>query len=314
MKKYSSASAYKNTHQTAVTIGTFDGVHLGHKAILKRLVETAKKENLDSVVLTFFPHPRMVLQQNVDIKLINTIDERTDLLENTGLDHLVIHPFTHAFSRLTALEYVRDILVNSLKAKKIIIGYDHRFGRNRNAAIEDLREFGKTYNFEVEEISAKEIDDVAISSTKIRKALTEGDVETANGFLGYHFMISGKVVEGKAIGRTINYPTANLKVGESYKLIPKNGVYVVQSKMDEKRIFGITSIGTNPTIGGTEKTIETHFLDFNKELYGQEITIEFLKFIRDEETFDSLATLKREIEKDEQFAKHFLKNRGEISF
>lgn len=293
-----------------VTIGTFDGVHIGHKAILKRLVETAKKENLDSVVLTFFPHPRMVLQQNVDIKLINTIEERTELLESTGLDYLVIHPFTHAFSRLTALEYVRDILVNSLKAKKIIIGYDHRFGRNRNADIEDLKEFGKTYNFEVEEISAKEIDDVAISSTKIRKALNEGDIETANSYLGYNFMISGEVVKGKAIGRTINYPTANLKLKENYKLVPKNGVYIVQSTIEGEKVFGITSIGTNPTVGGTEKTIETHFLNFNKDLYGKEITIAFLKYIRDEETFDSVEILKREIEKDETFAKQFLEGRG----
>ena len=309
MEKYSSASTYKNNRQSIVTIGTFDGVHIGHKAILKRLVETAKKENLDSVVLTFFPHPRMVLQQKSDIKLINTINERTQLLENTGLEHLVIHPFTHAFSRLTALEYVRDILVNSLKAKKIIIGYDHRFGRNRNADIDDLKEFGKTYNFEVEEISAKELDDVAISSTKIRKALNEGDIDTANSYLGYHFMISGEVIKGKAIGRTIQYPTANLKLKESYKLVPKNGVYVVQSLIEGKRIFGITSIGTNPTVGGKEKTIETHFLNFNEDLYGKEITIEFLKFIRDEETFDSVEILRQEIIKDEKFAKQYLQER-----
>ncbi|MBK5212655.1 MAG: bifunctional riboflavin kinase/FAD synthetase [Flavobacteriaceae bacterium] len=309
MKKYLAASAYKNDRQSVVTIGTFDGVHIGHKAILERLVETAKKENLDSVVLTFFPHPRMVLQQDSEMKLINTIEERAELLENTGLDHLVIHPFTHAFSRLTALEYVRDILVNRLKAKKIIIGYDHRFGRNRTSNIEDLKEFGRTYNFEVEEISAEEIDNVAISSTKIRKALNEGDIETANIYLGYKFMISGEVVRGKAIGRTIKYPTANLKLKENYKLVPKNGVYIVQSLIEGEEIFGITSIGTNPTVGGKEKTIETHFLDFNKDLYGKEITIQFIKFIRDEETFNSVEILRQEIVKDENFAKQFLMKR-----
>lgn len=307
MKKYSSAATYQNDRQSVVTIGTFDGVHLGHKAILKRLVETGKKEDLDSVVLTFFPHPRMVLQQNSDIKLINTIDERTELLEKTGLNHLIIHPFTHAFSRLTALEYVRDILVNRLKAKKIIIGYDHRFGRNRNANIENLKEFGEIYDFEVEEISAKELDDVAISSTKIRKALNEGDIETANNYLGYNFMVSGEIVRGKALGRTINYPTANLNLKEKYKLVPKNGVYIVQSIIDTKKVFGITSIGTNPTVGGKEKTIETYFLNFNKDLYEKELTIEFLKHIRDEATFDSIEILRQEIIKDELFAKQFLK-------
>lgn len=309
MKKYSSAASYKNDRPSVVTIGTFDGVHLGHKVILKRLEATAKKEGLDSVVLTFFPHPRMVLQQNSDIKLINTIDERVKLLESTGLDHLVIHPFTHAFSRLTALEYVRDILVHKLNAKKIIIGYDHRFGRNRNADIDDLKEFGKTFDFEVEEISAKEIDDVAISSTKIRKALEAGEIEIANTYLGYNFMVSGEVVKGKALGRTISYPTANLKLKENYKIVPKNGVYVVQSEIENKRIFGITSIGTNPTVGGKEKTIETHFLNFEADLYGKEITIEFLTHIRDEENFDSMEILRQAIIKDEIIAKEFLRNR-----
>ncbi len=309
MEKYSSAASYKNDRPSVVTIGTFDGVHLGHKVILKRLEATAKKEGLDSVVLTFFPHPRMVLQQNSDIKLINTIEERIQLLESTGLDHLVIHPFTHAFSRLTALEYVRDILVHKLNAKKIIIGYDHRFGRNRNADIDDLKEFGRTFDFEVEEISAKEIDEVAISSTKIRKALEAGEIEIANTYLGYNFMVSGEVVKGKALGRTISYPTANLKLEENYKIVPKNGVYVVQSEIENKRIFGITSIGTNPTVGGKEKTIETHFLNFEANLYGKEITIEFLTHIREEENFESLEILRQAIIKDEIIAKEFLRNR-----
>lgn len=309
METYSSAFEYQNERQSVVTIGTFDGVHIGHKAILNRLVQTAKKENLDSAVLTFFPHPRMVLQQNSEIKLINTINERISLLEKTGLDHVIIHPFTKEFSRMTASEYVEDILVNGLNVKKVIIGYDHRFGRNRTANIENLKEFGKIFDFEIEEISAKEIDDVAVSSTKIRNALNRGDVETANNYLNYEFMISGEIVKGKAIGRTINFPTANLHLEENYKLIPKNGVYIVKSKIDQNDIFGITSIGTNPTVGGIDKTIETHFLDFDQDLYGKTITIEFLKFIRDEAVFDSIDQLKKAIAQDEAIAKQFLKNR-----
>ncbi len=307
MDQYTSASTYNNERASVVTIGTFDGVHIGHKAILNRLVSTAKQENLDSVLLTFFPHPRMVLQSDSDIKLINTLSEKKDLLEQTGLDHLVIHPFTHAFSRLTALEYVRDILVNKLHAKKIIIGYDHRFGRNRTANIEDLREFGKTYGFEVLEISAQELDDVAVSSTKIRNALRAGDIETANSYLGYSFMLSGTVVKGKAIGRTMQYPTANLQLDESYKLIPKNGVYVVKSTINDKEVFGITSIGTNPTVGGTQKTIETFFLDFNDDLYGKTLKLDFLSHIRDEITFLSIDALKDAIREDETIAREFLK-------
>ena len=310
MDQYQSASTYNNDLPSVVTIGTFDGVHVGHKAILNRLVSTAKKEGFESVLLTFFPHPRMVLQTDSNIKLINTLSEKKELLEEIGLDHLVIHPFTHAFSRLTALEYVRDILVNKLHAKKIIIGYDHRFGRNRNANIDDLREYGKTYDFEVLEISAQELDDVAISSTKIRNALKAGDIETANNYLGYPFMVSGNVVKGKALGRTMQYPTANLQLDETYKLIPKNGVYIVRSIIDDKVVFGITSIGTNPTVGGTQKTIETFFLDLDKDLYGKKLKIEFLSHVRDEETFESLEELKDAIQNDETIAREFLKQYG----
>jgi riboflavin kinase/FMN adenylyltransferase len=310
VKIYASVSSYNNPRSSVVTIGTFDGVHIGHKAILKRLAITAKNDNLDSVLLTFFPHPRMVLQKDTNIKLLNSIDERTSLLQETGLDHLIIHPFTNAFSRLSALEFVRDILVNKLHIKKIVIGYDHRFGRNRNADIEDLRDFGKTYGFEVIEINAQELNDVAVSSTKIRKALDMGDIETANNYLGYAFMLSGLVVKGKAFGRTMQFPTANLQIDETYKLIPKNGVYIVRSKINGKDVFGISSIGTNPTVGGTNKSIETFFLDFDQDLYNEKLKIEFLTYIREEETFDSITALQEAIKKDEIFARDYLKTHG----
>lgn len=306
MKEYKSSSAYKNTRGSVVTIGTFDGVHLGHKALLDRLINTAQKEDLDSVLLTFFPHPRMVLQKDSELKLINTLSEKKQLLKNIGLDHLVVQPFTKEFSRLTALEYVRDILVNQLNAKKIIIGYDHRFGRNRTANIENLREYGLTYGFEVEEISAQELDEVAVSSTKIRKALAVGDVTTANKYLGYPFMLNGTVVEGKGIGRTLNFPTANVKVDTPHKLIPKKGVYLVRSKINEQSVYGLTSIGTNPTVGGTKTTIETFFMDVQANLYQQHLQLEFITHIRDEETFQSMEELTNAIKNDEVFARDFL--------
>ncbi len=306
MKEHNPASEYKNTRGSVVTIGTFDGVHLGHRSILTRLVETAKNDDLDSVLLTFFPHPRMVLQKDSDLKLINSISEKKKLLETIGIDHFVVQPFTKEFSRLTALEYVRDLLVNQLNAKKIIIGYDHHFGRNRTANIENLREYGATYGFEVEEIGLKELDEVAISSTKIRKSLEAGDITTANKYLGYHFMLTGTVERGKGIGKTLEYPTANLKIDEPYKLIPKKGVYLVKAVINGNMIYGLTSIGTNPTVGGTEKTIETYFLDFSEDLYNQPLCLEFLTHIREEESFESVTELKKAIQGDEAVARDFL--------
>lgn len=306
MKEYNDISKFKSEKGTVVTIGTFDGVHLGHKAILKRVVEAAHNNNLESVLLTFFPHPRMVLQKDDSLKLLNTLEEKKQLLEAIGIDYLVIHPFTKEFSRLTAVEYVRDILVNQLHAKKIVIGYDHRFGRNRTADIHDLREYGDTYHFEVEEISAKELDDVTISSTKIRNALWEGDIATANSYLGYHYMLSGTIVPGKGLGKKLGYPTANLQVDQFYKLIPKHGVYITQAKIDNKMYHGLTSIGTNPTVGGAQTTIETYFMDLDEDLYERPISLEFLSWIREEKTFNSVADLQQAIAEDEKIAKQYL--------
>ena len=292
MDVYKSLASYKKTNPSVITIGTFDGVHLGHKAILTQLVNAAKKDNQASILLTFFPHPRMVLQKKSSLRLINTIKERSEIIEQTGVSNLIIHPFTKEFSRLTALEFVRDILVNQLHIKKIINGYDHRFGRNRTATIKDLIEFGKIYDFEVVEITAQQLQNVAISSTKIRKALEEGDVQTANQYLGYPFILSGKIVKGRGIGKTLAFPTANLKIKEDYKLIPKNGVYLVTSIISEKEVFGLTNIGTNPTFGGIHKTIETYFLDYKNDLYDTDIQLNFIKNIREEKIFTSKEALK----------------------
>ena len=306
MEQLTTTADFKSNTQSVITIGTFDGVHIGHRAIMQRLVAAAKEQGLVSAVLTFFPHPRMVLQKNSDIKLINTLSEKKQLLEDIGLDYFVVEPFTYEFSRLTALQYVRDILVTQLKAKKIIIGYDHRFGRNRNADIQDLKKYGEQFGFEVEEISAQQLDEVSVSSTKIRKALAKGDIHTANTYLGYAFTIQGVVTKGKALGRTIGYPTANLHVPQTYKLIPKNGVYVVKALVNNTLTYGITSIGTNPTVGGTAKSIETFFLDTNTDLYGKELQLQFLQHIREEATFKDLESLKQAIQKDEAFARDYI--------
>ena len=308
MKVYNSIAAYKKTKPSIVTIGTFDGVHVGHQKILKQLYKTALANELESILVSFFPHPRMVLQKESSLKLLNTIEERTQMIEKTGISNLIVQPFTKEFSRLSALDFVRDVLVNQLHIKKIIVGYDHQFGRNRNATIDDLIEFGKTYDFEVIEITAQQLENVSISSTKIRNALNEGAVQTANNYLGYPFMISGLIVKGKGIGKTLEFPTANLHLKEDYKLIPKNGVYLVQSIISGKEVFGLTNIGTNPTVGGTYKTIETYFLDYSRDLYQKEIQLNFIKRIRGEKTFESKDALKNAITKDELFARNYLNN------
>ena len=290
-----------------VTIGTFDGVHLGHKKIIKMLTEKAHDDKLKSILLTFFPHPRMVLQKDADIKLINTLDEKSQILESLGLDYMVIEEFTQQFSRITAVEFVRDILVNKLKAKQIIIGYNHRFGRNRAANINDLNEFGETFGFNVHQISAEDIDEVAISSTKIRIALNQGDMQKANSFLGYEFMLTGIVAKGKGLGRTIGFPTANLLIEESYKLIPKNGVYVVSCNFNNENLYGMMNIGKNPTVDGEGQFIEIHFFDFDKDIYGEKIQVNMLNRIRDEQKFESLDALRQQLKKDKKHTLTFLK-------
>lgn len=299
-------------NNSVVTIGTFDGVHVGHKKIINRLIETAKKNGLESVVLSFFPHPRMVLHNDSNIKLINTITERRAILDNLGLDCLYVKTFTKEFSRWSAEDFVQKLLVDQLHAKKVIIGYDHHFGRNRSANIDDLKAFGEKYNFEVEEITAQDVNDVAVSSTKIRNALLEGDIETANSFLGYHFMLTGTVVKGKGIGKGIGYPTANLQIQEAYKLIPKQGVYIVQSVINRKTIFGMMNIGLNPTVNnGQNETIEIHFFDFNSSIYNLELKIEMLHRIRDEQKFDSVEALVEQLHRDKATSLDYIKTLNE---
>lgn len=307
MKTFTSISSY-NKAKSVITIGTFDGVHIGHKKILERVINCSQQLDCQSVVLTFFPHPRMVLQDSSSIKLLNTINEKIMLLEKTGIDNLIIHPFNKEFSRLAAEDFVKTILVEQLNIQKIIIGHDHRFGRNRTADINDLIEFGKEFNFEVEQISAQEINEIAISSTKIRNAILQGNIALANDYLGYNYFFSGTVIKGQQLGRTIGFPTANIQIEEEYKLIPKNGVYIVKSNHNNHVIFGMMNIGTRPTINGENQTIEVNFFDFDKDIYNETITIEILAFIRDEHKFESVEALKNQIQKDKEFTIEFLKN------
>lgn len=284
------------------TIGTFDGIHIGHQKILKQVVRLAKKQGFEPVVLTLFPHPRMVLQKDDSIKLLNTIDERTDLLKSFGIKDVIVKTFTKEFANLSAKDYVKHILVDELNTKQVVIGYDHHFGKNRSANIKDLKEFAELYDFKVEEISAQDIEDVTVSSTKIRNALDKGEVALANSFLGYNYFITGTVVKGKGLGRTIEFPTANIHIKESYKLIPSDGVYVVKSKIEGKTIYGMMNIGTNPTVGGKVRSIEVHFFNYNKDIYNNKLKLEFLKRLRSEQKFKSLEALKNQLRKDEKSA------------
>lgn len=309
MKIFDSIDSFVSGKKTTVTIGTFDGVHFGHQKIIERLVDSAKKSRTESTLLTFFPHPRMVLQDQSEIKLLNTIEERTELLKKTGLDNLIIHPFDKDFSRLTAEEFVKKILVDKLRVEKIVIGHDHRFGRNRTATFEDLMSYGELYHFEVEQISAQEIQEASVSSTKIRTALNEGNIHLANQYLSYPYFLTGVVKRGKQLGRTIGFPTANLSIPESYKLIPGLGVYVVESVLNNQRVKGMMNIGTNPTLGENGLSIEVFFIDFEGDLYGQKIEVSLLDFLRKEQKFHSVNELQKQLEKDKLATIKYFDNR-----
>ena len=293
--------AFKNS---VVTIGTFDGAHKGHQKILSRLNDRAKEMQGESILFTFYPHPRMIVfPENHNLKLLQTIDEKIESLASFGLDNLIIYPFTKEFSRLTAFEFVRDILVEKLKVKTLVIGYDHQFGRNREGDLEFLKETAKIFDFDVEEISAEEVQEVNVSSTKIRQSLNNGNIERANEFLGRPFLCTGKVVEGKRLGRELGFPTLNIEVNNEHKILPKDGVYAVNVQIKDEHFEGMMNIGQNPTVQKNteqEKKLEVHIFDFDKEVYGAEVKVFFQKFIRDEKTFSNLEELKSQLIQDEK--------------
>jgi len=291
-----------------VTTGTFDGVHLGHQTILKRLAELATKYNGESVVITFHPHPRLVLSPNDDsLELLNTLPERIMRLEKAGVDHLLVIPFNSDFAKLTSIEFITQVLVNAVGTKKLVIGYDHHFGRNREGSFEHLNKSGINYGFEVEEIPAKDIDEVAISSTRIRAALHRGDIQTANQFLGYPYPFYGKVVRGQRLGHTIGFPTANLALSNDKKLIPGNGVYAVTVELDEGIFQGMMNIGTRPTVSkGNDRHVEVHLFNWNGDLYNSELRVSMHARIRDEQRFPSVDELKERLSIDKREALHIL--------
>ncbi len=300
MEVIHSISNYQPKRPSILTIGTFDGVHIGHQKIIRDLVSKAKEEDLCALVLTFFPHPRMVLQKDTQLKMIDTLEEKRQLLESLGVEILIVQPFTLEFSRLTAIEYTRDILVNGLNISKLIIGYDHRFGRNREATVEDLKHFGLDYDFSVEEIPAQDIASIAVSSTKVRNAISAGEIKKANQYLGRPFSLCGSIVKGDKIGRKIGYPTANLDIKEKYKLRPQNGVYLVQSHLNNQKYFGMMNVGKRPTVSGKQIQTEIYFFDFDGDLYGNKLKIELLEKIRDEQKYDSLESLGNQLSIDQK--------------
>ena len=301
MKIYRSIEDYDEDKRSVVTIGTFDGIHLGHQKILSRLIKSSKNKDLNSVVLTFFPHPRIILNKYNEVKMIDTLDEKIIHLNEIGIDSLIIHPFDRNFSLLSANQFIKDFLVDKLKIKHIIIGYDHRFGKGREASVTDLKNYANDYDFTVEEIKAQEIEKITVSSTKIRNSINQGDIKTTEKYLGRYFNLTGKVVKGDGLGKKINYPTANIFIEETYKIIPKDGVYLVETIIEDKLFNGMMNIGHRPTIGTNVKSIEVHLFNFNEDIYGKVISIKMISKIRDEKKFSSIEALKEQLVKDENY-------------
>ena len=304
MKVYHSLDAYEKGYHSVATIGTFDGVHIGHKTILKRLQKAARATEGETVLISFHPHPRLVLfPENNPLRLLQTLDEKIEILDKFGLDKLLLVPFTREFSRLSSKIFIRDVLVRTVGIKKIVIGYDHRFGKNRDGGIEELREMGEQYGYDVEEIPAQAIDDANVSSTKIRKALSKGDLATARKYLGYAYGFDGKVIHGEKQGRILGYPTANLQPLDPLKLIHADGVYFVRVNVTDRAYYGMMSIGKKPTMGEFERGHEVYLFDFDQDIYDHVIRVEFLEYIRGEKKFKSIDELIAAMKEDEAFCR-----------
>ncbi len=304
---------YNSTKPSVITVGTFDGIHIGHKEIINELCLISKKKKLKSIILSFSPHPKIVLKNSSDIMLINSMDEKVDILNKYNLDYFLIKEFTIEFSRLTALEFVRDILVNKLNVKHIIVGYDHHFGRNRDASIIQLKEFGELYNFEITEIKPKKVNNNCVSSTKIRNLLLDGNLELANKYLDSYFSLTGLVIKGMGRGKNLGFPTANIKINDEYKLIPRNGVYIVKSLIDSIIYFGMMNIGENPTFDDKNKSIEIHFFELDYNIYDKKIKINILNRIRNEKKFKSPEFLMEQLKIDRDYSlKYIDENKIEI--
>ena len=301
MKIYYDINDFEQVPNAVVTIGTFDGVHRGHQEILRNMVNRSKELGGESVVVTFFPHPRQVLSHDSNIRFISTQEEKIRHLEELGIDNLIIINFTKDFAAIQSEDFIKDYIVKNIQPAVLIIGYDHHFGKGRTGDFDMLYELGNQYHFKVEKIQEQDVDNVAVSSTKIRHFLENGDIKHANMLLGYEFSYTGKVIHGQQVGHKMGYPTANIDVAKEFQLIEKQGVYATFAEIDGKSYPSMTYIGKRPTMHDDRpQSIETHIISYNGDLYNKEIKISFVDFVRDDKKFDNFEALKRQISIDEQ--------------